>query len=655
MANGTRGLPSQPRVRPAPAATKTFLTQSLGWMFADLLHHCRRGSPDPERRSGSLGAWAYARRLYIVIATVRAGIGIGYPSRGASLAGLGLFFVFAAASCTRASRSVSSLYKVGFVITSLFGASATSGRLAIYGATTKRNLNSLARFLFMGMMACSWRRSSTLLGCRDRLGDRLIGVVVSRRHRLRRPEDLYGYYAAASVEKARSWARSTCTRLRQHPPVPAPDLRQPPLRVRPPREPARRPAAAGDSAQATIRPRSPSIAEPGARTPCVRPRSAPKPPGHVGRWTGFSGLTGTTGTPPRRRSARDEQTPRAETSTASATGARHLAQTAPLARPRAKLIGPSARSAGVSPIIAVLAGGTRVAWQSATSIAGSGLTPTPSSPQHEIDASSPSAPSPRSVASVGTRSSVVATAITPRVPPFPEQFRQIRPTAPPKRPDPARTRAPRPPSGPPGRCGRNAGRAPATFSRISPAVVATADGAPASTRPLRGIEPDCREEIPRHPAAASPPPRRAEASRARPVPHRLERDQGPVLVEHDEFDTIQGRVEGHPRARRGRSGYFPAGRYSISCRGANGEARRSVRSGGGDPGRQSVGLLVDPLLRGVLVGASVLLVMASATAFWSSLVHVKFLINVPASPAARQPLRRTILFRCTAGSRRRPS
>ena len=130
---------------------------------------------------------------------------------------------------------VSSLYTVESVVTSFFGASAMFGGAAIYGATTKRNLNSIGAFLFMGMIgilvASVVNISPGQLG--DRLGD--------RRDRRR---DLHGYtaydvqkisygdYAAAlgSMEKASIFgAVAPLRRLHQHLPVPAPDLRQPPL------------------------------------------------------------------------------------------------------------------------------------------------------------------------------------------------------------------------------------------------------------------------------------------------------------------------------------------------------------------------------------------------------------------------------------------
>ena len=309
-------------------------------------------------------------------------------------------------------------------------------------------------------------------------------------------------------------------------------------------------------------------------------------------WDRVRGLTGTTGTPRRRRSARDEQLPDRAQHRVRRTAPAPRADPTPLSTPTtrpAPAARPIARSAGVSPIIAVLAGGTRVAWQSATSIAGLGSTPTPSSP-HAIGATSPHTPSPRSVASVGTRSSVVATAMSrPRAPQLPEQFRQIRRTAPPKRPDPARTRPPRPPGGPPGRWGTNAGR-PRRPSPGSRPIVATVERRPRQHPAAQGIEPDCREDIPRH----RPPRRnlepRAEASRAQPLHIASNEIRVPSLS--NTTNSTPSRAGWRVIAGREEAGgaVGPTGRSSISCRGVEGEPRRGVRSGQGSrPARRRDG------------------------------------------------------------------
>ncbi len=145
-----RSLPSQLGVRPAPELANTFLVQSFGWMFAGLL--LTAGIATVVSLNDSL-INAVARSWWILL-IVQLGLGIGIqalmPRLSATL-GLGLFFVFAATMGLTVGVIVS-LYRVESVITSFLGASAMFGAAAIYGATTKRNLNSIGGFLFMGMI-----------------------------------------------------------------------------------------------------------------------------------------------------------------------------------------------------------------------------------------------------------------------------------------------------------------------------------------------------------------------------------------------------------------------------------------------------------------------------------------------------------------------
>ena len=102
---------------------------------------------------------------------------------------------------------------------------------------------------------------------------------------------------------------------------------------------------------------------------------------------------------------------------------RRSARRSPARRPADR---PIARSAGVSPTTATRSGATRRAAQIARTMAGSGFTPIPSSPQASADTCS-RIPRPRRVASVGARSSVVATAMRRSgVPEQAEQRREIR-------------------------------------------------------------------------------------------------------------------------------------------------------------------------------------------------------------------------------------
>jgi FtsH-binding integral membrane protein len=102
---------------------------------------------------------------------------------------------------------VSSFYTVQSVVTSFFGASAMFGGAAIYGATTKRNLNSIGGFLFMGMIGILvasivnfWLGSSPF-----GFVIALIGVVIFTVYTAYDVQKIsYGDYAAAlgSMEKA---------------------------------------------------------------------------------------------------------------------------------------------------------------------------------------------------------------------------------------------------------------------------------------------------------------------------------------------------------------------------------------------------------------------------------------------------------------------
>lgn len=145
-----RGLPSQLGVRPAPELANTFLVQSFGWMFAGLL--LTAGIAAVVSMNESLITTVARTWWVFLIGQFVLGIGIQalIPRMSATLA-LGLFFVFAATMGLTVGVIVS-LYKVESVITSFLGASAMFGAAAIYGATTKRNLNSIGGFLFMGMV-----------------------------------------------------------------------------------------------------------------------------------------------------------------------------------------------------------------------------------------------------------------------------------------------------------------------------------------------------------------------------------------------------------------------------------------------------------------------------------------------------------------------
>jgi FtsH-binding integral membrane protein len=200
-----RGLPSQLGVRPAPELSNTFLTQSFGWMFAGLLLTAGVSTlvnGQPDLIAGVGRSW-----WIIVIAQLGLGIGIqALISRLNATLALGLFFLFAATMGVTIGVIVS-LYKVESVITSFLGASAMFGAAAIYGATTKRNLNSLGGFLFMGMVGVFVASIVNLWLGSSPIGwvIALIGVVVFTVYTAYDVQKIsYGDYAVSlgSVEKA---------------------------------------------------------------------------------------------------------------------------------------------------------------------------------------------------------------------------------------------------------------------------------------------------------------------------------------------------------------------------------------------------------------------------------------------------------------------
>ena len=200
-----RGLPSQLGVRPAPELSNTFLIQSFGWMFAGLL--LTAGIAAVVSINPSLIVSVGRSWWLFVVGQLVLGIGIQalIPRLSATLA-LGLFFVFAATMGLTVGVIVS-LYKFESVITSFLGASAMFGAAAIYGATTKRSLNSIGGFLFMGMIGLFvasivnlWLGSSVF-----GWAIALIGVVVFTVYTAYDVQKIsYGDYAASlgSVEKA---------------------------------------------------------------------------------------------------------------------------------------------------------------------------------------------------------------------------------------------------------------------------------------------------------------------------------------------------------------------------------------------------------------------------------------------------------------------
>lgn len=200
-----QGLPSQLGVRPAPELANRFLVQSFGWMFAGLL--LTAGISAVVSMNEALIQTVGRSWWLIVIGQFALGIGIQalMPRMSATL-GLGLFFVFAATMGLTVGVIVT-LYEVQSVITSFLGASAMFGAAALYGATTRRNLNSIGGFLFMGMVGVLVASVVNLWLGSGPFGwaIALVGVVIFTVYTAYDVQKIgYGDYAAAlgSVEKA---------------------------------------------------------------------------------------------------------------------------------------------------------------------------------------------------------------------------------------------------------------------------------------------------------------------------------------------------------------------------------------------------------------------------------------------------------------------
>jgi FtsH-binding integral membrane protein len=201
----SQALPSQLGVRPAPELANRLLAQSFGWMFAGVALTAIVAVP--VLANEAFLATAYRYWLMITLATFGLGIGVQLAiPRVSALVGLLLFFVYAAALGVTVGV-VSSLYTVQSVVTSFVGASAMFGAAAIYGYTTKRNLNSIGGFLFMGMIGILVASVVNIFLGSSPIGwvIALIGVVIFTIYTAYDVQKIsYGDYAAAlgSMEKA---------------------------------------------------------------------------------------------------------------------------------------------------------------------------------------------------------------------------------------------------------------------------------------------------------------------------------------------------------------------------------------------------------------------------------------------------------------------
>jgi FtsH-binding integral membrane protein len=174
----TTQTPSQVRVRPAPEAVASLLSQTFGWMFAGLLVTAGIAalvSTNPKVVETVADYWYL---IFLGQLALAIGIQAGINRLNATVA-LGLFFVFAATMGFTIGVIVS-LYTGESVATAFLSASAMFGAAALYGYTTKRSLTGLGGFLAMGMIGVFVALIVNLVLGSSPLGwaIALIGVVV---------------------------------------------------------------------------------------------------------------------------------------------------------------------------------------------------------------------------------------------------------------------------------------------------------------------------------------------------------------------------------------------------------------------------------------------------------------------------------------------
>jgi hypothetical protein len=143
--------PSQVGVRPDARLAQAFLTQSFFWMFLGLLVTTGVGfllSSVPEE---TLLRYAWlALPLLLVQLAVAFGLTLAIRTISATV-GLLLFFVYAAITGVTLGF-VLLTYELGSIVAAGSSAAAVFGAAAIYGAVTKRDLDAIGRYLFMGLI-----------------------------------------------------------------------------------------------------------------------------------------------------------------------------------------------------------------------------------------------------------------------------------------------------------------------------------------------------------------------------------------------------------------------------------------------------------------------------------------------------------------------
>lgn len=142
-------------VRPDPRLAQAFITQAFLWMFVGLL--VSAGIAWFVQTNDRLLAFAAENFFLLAIGQLAIvfGISFGIGKINATVA-LGLFFVYAASMGLTLGLIVSAYLVTeggtASVVTAFLSAAAMFGAAAIYGSVTKRDLSTMGRILFMGLI-----------------------------------------------------------------------------------------------------------------------------------------------------------------------------------------------------------------------------------------------------------------------------------------------------------------------------------------------------------------------------------------------------------------------------------------------------------------------------------------------------------------------
>ncbi|MFH1475431.1 MAG: Bax inhibitor-1/YccA family protein [Chloroflexota bacterium] len=143
--------PSQVGVRPDTRLAQAFLTQSFFWMFLGLLVTTGVGFLVSSLPEATLSRY-YGLALPLLLVQLGVAVVLGLAIRRISATvGLLLFFVYAAITGVTLGF-VLLTYELGSIIAAGSSAAAVFGAAAIYGSVTRRDLSSLGRYLFMGLI-----------------------------------------------------------------------------------------------------------------------------------------------------------------------------------------------------------------------------------------------------------------------------------------------------------------------------------------------------------------------------------------------------------------------------------------------------------------------------------------------------------------------